>query len=46
METQPAASARRSGLEWFRRSLFGVLLIGIAVAVLVIGLTRQSRSTL
>jgi phosphatidate cytidylyltransferase len=35
METQPAASARRSGLEWFRRSLFGVLLIGIAVAVLV-----------
>jgi phosphatidate cytidylyltransferase len=35
METQPVASGRRSGLEWFIRSLFGVLLIGIAIAVLL-----------
>ncbi len=35
METQPAASGRRSGLEWFIRSLFGVLLIGIAIGVLL-----------
>ncbi|OJU07482.1 MAG: hypothetical protein BGN85_00790 [Alphaproteobacteria bacterium 64-11] len=33
METQPA-SARRSGLEWFRRVLFGLLLIAIAITVL------------
>jgi phosphatidate cytidylyltransferase len=35
MATPDAAPARRSGLEWATRSLFGVLLIGIAIAVLI-----------
>jgi phosphatidate cytidylyltransferase len=35
-QTAPeAAPARRSGLEWATRCLFGVLLIGVAIAVLI-----------